>query len=104
MKYIITESQREKLVFKYLNRQNFYVTKFNDDFNFYNREDIENRNFDSKIIISTHKQKYCFMDANFVNTISDIFSLDRGDTMNIIGDWVESKTGFEFKNLLISPN
>ena len=103
MKYIITESQREKLVFKYLDRQTFYVTKY-DDFNFYKREDIENRNFDSKIIISTHKQKYCFMDANFVNTISDIFSLDRGDSMNIIGDWVENKTGFEFKNLLISPN
>ena len=44
------------------------------------------------------------MDANFVNTISDFFGLDRGDTMNIIGDWVESKTGFEFKNLLINPN
>ena len=41
------------------------------------------------------------MDVDFVNTISDIFSLDRGDAMNIIGDWVESKTGFEFKNLLI---
>jgi len=24
--------------------------------------------------------------------------------MNIIGDWVENKTGFEFKNLLINPN
>lgn len=104
MKYIITESQREKLVFKYLDRQNFYVTNFTTDFNFYNREDIENRNFDSKIIISTHKKEYCFMDVDFVNTISNFFSLDRGDAMNIIGDWVESKTGFEFKNLLISPN
>ena len=104
MKYLITESQREKLVFKYLDRQDFYVTNFTVDFNFYNREDIENRNFDSKIILSTHKKEYCFMDVDFVNTISDIFSLDRGDAMNIIGDWVESKTGFEFKNLLINPN
>lgn len=104
MKYLITESQREKLVFKYLDRRNFYVTNFTDNFFFYDREDIETRNFNSKIIISTHKQKYCFMNADFVNTISDIFGLDRGDTMNIIGDWVESKTGFEFKNLLIDPN
>ena len=104
MKYLITESQREKLVFKYLDRQNFYVTIFGGDYNFWDRSDIENRNFDSKIIISTHKKEYCFMDVDFVNTISNFFSLDRGEAMNIIGDWVENKTGFEFKNLLINPN
>lgn len=102
MKYLITESQLDKVVFKYLDLQNFYVTKFNDDFNFWNRDDIENRNFDAKILISTHKQNICFMDANFVRTLHNFFGLDKGEAMNIIGDWVESKTGFEFKNLLIS--
>jgi hypothetical protein len=104
MKYLITESQLEKVIFRYLNIQNFYVTKFNDDYNFWNSYDIENPSFDSKIIISTHKQIYCFIKKDFVETISSFFSLDRGDTMNIIGDWVESKTGFEFKNLLIDTN
>ena len=102
MKYLITESQREKLVFKYLDRQNFYVTRLNDDYHFWNRDDTGNRNFDAGIIISTHKKTYCFIQKDFYHTISSFFSLDRGDTMNIIGDWVESKTGFEFKNLLIN--
>lgn len=104
MKYLITESQREKLVFKYLDRQNFYVTIFGGDYNFWDRSDIENRNFDAAIIISTHKQKNLFVQKDFYHTISSFFSLDRGDTLNFIGDWVESKTGFEFKNILIDPN
>jgi len=30
MKYLITESQLDRVVFKYLDLQNFYVTKFNE--------------------------------------------------------------------------
>jgi len=97
MKYLITESQLEKVIFRYLNIQNFYVTNNDGDYHFWNNYNIENR----EIIISTFKQTYCFIKKDFVKTISSFFSLDRGETMNIIGDWVESKTGFEFKNLLI---
>ena len=104
MKYLITESQFDKVIFKFLDNQNFYVTRFGDDYNFWDRSDIENRNFDAKIIISTHKKEFCFVNRHFYHTLSSLFSLDRGDTLNFIGDWTENKTGFEFKNILIDPN
>jgi hypothetical protein len=37
-----------------------------------------------------------------VNFITSFFGLDRGEAMNIIGDWVERETGFEFDNILIT--
>ena len=100
MKYIITESQLDKVIFGYLNRQKFHVINRNNDFIFWNREDIETRNFDAEIIISTHKQIYCFIKQDLIETISTFFSLEESDAMNIISDWVESKTGFDFKNIL----
>lgn len=70
-----------------------------DDYIFWDRDDFENKI--SNIVISTHKKQICFINAKLVKFITSFFGLDRGEAMNIIGDWVESKTGFEFNNLLI---
>ena len=98
MKYLITESKLEKVIFRYLDIQDFHVTRHNNnDYNFWDRRDYENGIL--TITISTHKQINCFIQADFTDSVSSLFSLERYDTINIIGDWVESKTGFEFKNI-----
>ena len=98
MKYLITESKLNKVIFRYLDIQNFHVTRHNNnDYNFWDRSDYENGIL--TITISTHKQINCFIVPDFLDSVSSLFSLDISDSKNIIGDWVESKTGFEFKNI-----
>lgn len=100
MKYLITESQFEKVIFKYLDNQDFIKMNPIDDYIYWNRSDYENGI--PTIVISTHKKSICFINAKLVNFITSFFGLDRGEAMNIIGDWVERETGFEFNNILIS--
>ena len=99
MKYLITESQVDKIIHTFLNKQDFIIMNPIDDYIYWDRKDYENGI--SNIVISTHKKSICFINAKLVNFITSFFGLDRGDAMNIIGDWVEGQTGFEFKNLLI---
>jgi len=86
MKYLITESQREKLVFKYLDNQDFIkIKKYDSLIDFVNSEG------DVHAQISYDKSDgCCLIYHNLIEEISSFFSLQHSDSEKVIGKWVEN--------------
>jgi hypothetical protein len=81
MKYLITESQLEKVIFRYLDNQDFIQIKIGLLVYFVNSEDdeyaqIKNGNFG------------CVISPELIKNISSLFSLDKSDSESAIGRWV----------------
>jgi hypothetical protein len=85
MKYIITESQFENAIFIYLNKKNFIQ--------------VENKN--SIYFVKSEGDKYakikyeknnelCIIYYELINEISSFFSLNKHESENTIGQWVEN--------------
>ena len=85
MKYLITESQFDKVIFRYLNNQDFIQIKKNNFIYFVNSEGDEyaqiRYNEDSEV---------CFINIDLVKEISSFFSLELSDSKEVIGMWVEN--------------
>jgi len=94
MKYIITESQINKLVYKYLNDLDLYMIEDRGDYYFWSSKESW-RNNDYVVISATHKREDCFISSGLLVEISSFFSLDLNSTLKIIGKWVETKVDFE---------
>jgi hypothetical protein len=85
MKYLITESQREKVIFKYLDNQDFIQIEREDSIYFVNSED------DTHAQIRYNKSSgWCYISWKLVNEISSFFSLEKTDSEQVIGRWVEN--------------
>ena len=85
MKYLITESQREKLIFKYLDNQDFIPIEKGDKIYFVNSEGDEYAQ-----IRYQKDDGYCFIYYNLVDEISSFFSLEESYSEQVIGRWVEN--------------
>ena len=85
MKYLITESQIDKLIFKYLNNQDFIVTGNDTSLFFVNSENDEYAQ-----IRYDEDDEICFINVNLVTEISSFFSLQLYNSQQIIGKWVEN--------------
>jgi len=85
MKYLITESQFDKVIFKYLDNQDFIrVDKGNKIF-FVNSEG------DRYAQIRFDKDDgWCMIYYELVNEISAFFSMEESDSKEVIGRWVEN--------------
>jgi hypothetical protein len=84
MKYLITESQIDNVIFKYLNLKRFIPIEKGDNIYFVKSED------DAYGQIKYEKDDgYCFIYYNLVDEISRFFSLERNDSKEVIGRWVE---------------
>lgn len=101
MKFILTESQLDNIIFKYLDSQNYEIIKKETDehpvlsFVYYfakpNKEYAD---------ISVHKwDGYCYIYNKLTNDISVLFSIDNYDAEHIISDWVKSKLKKEKVNV-----
>ena len=85
MKYLITESQFDKVIFRYLTNQDFIQIDDNDSIYFVNSEG------DKYAQIRYDKSDgWCNIDIDLIKEISSFFSLQSSDSKEVIGRWVEN--------------
>ena len=95
MKYLITESQFDKVIFKYLDNQDFIQIDTNDRIYFVNSEgDVHAQ------IRYNKSDELCYIKHNLVNEISSFFSLGVSDSEQTIGRWVENTLQMKVTNIV----
>jgi hypothetical protein len=85
MKYLITESQFDKVIFKYLNNQDFIQIEKKDNIYFVNSEGDEYAQ-----IRYNKSDGLCYIYWKLIGEISSFFSLGQNDSQKVIGRWVEN--------------
>ncbi len=86
MKYLITESQIDKVIFRYLDNQDFIKIKIGgNSIYFVNSEGDEYAQ-----IRYDRKDGWCYIYYGLINEISSFFSLSESDSEKVIGRWVEN--------------
>ena len=85
MKYLITESKLNKVIFKYLDNQDFIVTGNDTSLFFINSEGDK---YDQ--IRYDEDNGLCYTDIDLIVEISSFFSLQLYDSKEVIGRWVEN--------------
>ena len=93
MKYLITESQFDKVIFKYLDNQDFIVTGNDTSLFFVNSDDDKYAQ-----IRYDEDDGWCFIHTNLVKEISSFFSLQSSDSEQVIGKWVENTLQMKVTN------
>jgi hypothetical protein len=85
MKYLITESQIDRVIFRYLDNQDFIPIEKGDKIYFANSEGDEYAQ-----IRYNKYDGWCYMYYKLVDEISSFFSLEESVSMEVIGRWVEN--------------
>ena len=93
MKYIITESQFDKVIFKYLDNQDFIQIDKDDKIYFLNSEGDEYGQ-----IRYDKKDGWCYIDYRLFIEIYKFFSLEKSDSEKVIGRWVENTLQMKVTN------
>lgn len=102
MKYLITESQRENLIFKYLDNQDFIQVNgpYNEIF-FVNSEGDEY----SQIRYDKEEDGgTCYVYHKLIGEISSFFSLDEKISKQLIGNWVKNTLQMSVKYVINIPH
>jgi len=82
MKYLITESKLEKVIFRYLDNQDFIQIETDERIYFVNSEGDEYAKIKYSILGG------CTISPELIKEISSFFSLDESDSESAIGRWV----------------
>jgi hypothetical protein len=85
MKYLITESQFDKVIFKYLDNQDFIPIERGDKIYFANSESDEYSQ-----IRYNKEDGWCYVYWTLIEEISSFFSLEQTNAEQVIGRWVEN--------------
>ena len=93
MKYLITESKLNKAIFRYLDNQDFVVIKISNRLYFVNSENDEYAQ-----IRYDEDSEVCFINIDLVKEISSFFSLERSDSKEVVGMWVENTLQMKVTN------
>ena len=93
MKYIITESQFDKVIFKYLDNQDFIQIDKDDKIYFVNSEGDEYAQ-----IRFDKEDGWCYIYYKLVEEISAFFSMQDSDSEEVIGRWVENTLQMKVTN------
>jgi len=97
MKYIITESKLENIIFKYLDMKDLYLlSTVNSSYFFYSRKSFDDGEY--PIIFYDNKHKDCFVSSAFVEDVSSLFSIDPEYSLKVISDWVANKLDVEIES------
>jgi len=96
MKYLITESQIDNLIFKYLDNQDFIKFKKGHVIHFANSEGDEYSQ------IRYDKDGWCYIYYKLNNEISAFFSMQESDSKQVIGKWVENTLQMKITNISLS--
>lgn len=95
MKYLILESQIDRLVVKYLNSKHYTQINKGDRIYFVNSEG------DKYAQIKYDKSDgLCFVNINLIKEISSFFDLEFSDSKEVIGRWVENTLNQEVEDIL----
>ena len=86
MKYLITESQIDKVIFKYLDNQDFIVTGNDTSLFFVNSDDDKYAQ-----IRYDYDIPWVGMSDNLCKEVSSFFSISKEDSQKIIGLWIKHK-------------
>ena len=93
MKFLITESKFDKVIFKYLDNQDFIQIDKDDRIYFVNSEGDEYAN-----IRYDKKDGWCYIYYKLVEEISAFFSLGESDSEEVVGRWVENTLQMKVTN------
>jgi len=85
MKYKITDSKLESVIFLYLDNQDFIQIKIEDSIYFVNSEGDEYAQ-----IRYDKDDGWCGIYYKLIDEISSFFSLEQTDSKKVIGRWVEN--------------
>ena len=92
MKYLITESQLDRVIFIYLDNQDFIQI---DKIYFVNSEGDEYAK-----IRYAKSDGWCYISIDLIKEISSFFSLQRSDSEEVIGRWVENTLQMRVTNTM----
>ena len=97
MKYLITESQLDRVIFKYLDNQDFIVIKMENRIYYVNSEG------DEYAQVRYHpKDRWCTIHYDLVEEIGNFFSLDTYQSIGVINKWIENKLGIKSINVEVA--
>jgi len=99
MKYLITQSQLDKIVFKYLDNQDFIIKRMNSD----NINYFVNSEGDGYMdaLIQHHRSVDCVISYELINEIATFFSIDFDDSKYVIARWIENTLDRRVKEIII---
>jgi type IV secretory pathway VirB9-like protein len=97
MKYLITESQLDKVIFKYLDYQDFIRIERKDKIYFVNSENDE---YSDSLIIH-YRNGDCVMSFELINEIATFFSMEFDSSKYVIARWIENTLGRRVKEIII---
>ena len=90
MKYLITESQFEKTIFKFIDMKDPYIFKTSHSYFFFtSRESMKGG--ESPIMKYDIEDEDCFISSDFARSVATMFSLYPDNALSIISDWIENK-------------
>ena len=89
MKYHITQSQLNKIIFRYLDSQKFFTLKVDGDIYFWKSELEWRENLSYAIIAFHNKYKDCYVSCDLITEISSFFSISLEDSLTMVKKWVE---------------
>ena len=93
MKYLITESKLDKVIFKLLDNQNFIKIEKHNKIYFVNSENDQYAK-----IRYDKKDGWCYIYYELITEISNFFSLEYSDSEDVIGRWVENTLQMKVTN------
>ena len=93
MKFIITESKLENIIFKYLDNQDFVKIDKGENIYFVNSEG----DWVAEIRFNKSDGR-CYINYNLVEEISSFFSMKEFDSEQVIGRWVENTLQMKVSN------
>ncbi len=96
MKFLIKESQFDKIVFKYLDGMDLEVIEYHYTYEFHGTPVMSDtiRDYRASRVITLFKEDMdCYINSDLTQEICDVFSLTSNECRDIIGRWVENKLG-----------
>jgi hypothetical protein len=100
MKYLIKESQFDKVIFKYLDNQDFIIKKMNSD-NITYFVNSENDEFSGGLIQHYRSGGECVISYELINEIAEFFSMEFNSSKYVIARWIENTLGKRVKEIII---
>jgi hypothetical protein len=93
MKYLITESKLNIVIFKYLDNQDFIKIEKGNKVYF-----VNSNNDEYAQIRYDKKDGWCFIYYKLIDEISSFFSIGKSNSQNVIGKWVENTLQMRVSN------
>jgi hypothetical protein len=97
MKYLITESQLDRIIFKYLDNQDFIQIKNGKTIYFVNSEGDEY----GDSLIQYYRSGDCVISFELINEIQEFFSIEFDNAKYVIARWVENTLDRRVEEIII---